>query len=102
MKARFQLPIASPGVMLREQKRLGTELGLAADQITRQGSLVPDAMVVQLVEAWLETHSDGFIFDGFPRSLGQADALDAMLLRRGTPLEAAISLETTLETLQGR
>jgi adenylate kinase len=102
MKARFQLPIASPGAMFREQKRLGTELGLEADRLTSRGSLVPDELVVRLVEAWLEVHDGGFIFDGFPRSLGQADALEELLTRRGTPLDAAISLETTLETLQAR
>ena len=102
MKARFQIPITSPGAMLREQKKLGTELGVAADKLTSEGRLVPDAMVIELVGAWLELHPDGFIFDGFPRSLGQADALEAMLLARGTPLQVAISLESTLETLQAR
>lgn len=102
MKARYHLPIASPGAMFREQKRLGTDLGLEADRITRHGCLVPDEMVNRVVEAWLEQHDHGFIFDGFPRSLGQAGALEEMLTRRGTALEVAISLETTLETLQAR
>lgn len=102
MKARFQIPVTSPGAMLREEKRLGTQLGIDADKLTSQGSLVPDAMVCRLVASWLELNTDGFIFDGFPRSLGQADALEEMLVARGTPLQVAISLEVPLEVLQHR
>jgi adenylate kinase len=102
MKAHFQLPIASPGVMLREQKKLGTDLGIAAEKLTSQGRLVPDEMVIQIVRAWLEQNGDGFIFDGYPRSQPQADALEAMLLSRGQPLQVAISLEASLETLRAR
>jgi adenylate kinase len=102
MKARYQIPVTSPGAMLREEKRLGTQLGIEAEKHTSQGSLVPDEMVCRLVGAWLGQNNDGFIFDGFPRSRGQADALENMLTARGTPLEVAISLEVPQEVLERR
>jgi adenylate kinase len=102
MKARYALPVTSPGAMLREERRRGTPLGLDAEKLTSQGSLLPDATIVQLVEAWLEQNDASFIFDGFPRSLGQADALQLLLERKGAPLQAAISLDAPLEILQAR
>lgn len=102
MKARYQIPVTSPGAMLREEKRLGTQLGIEADKLTSKGSLVPDEMVVRLVGAWLAQNDDGFIFDGFPRSHGQADALEKMLTARGTPLDVAISLEVPTAVLEHR
>ena len=100
--AKYGIPSASPGAMLRLEKASGTELGLAADQLTRNGSLVPDEMVCRVVEAWLKTHDGEFIFDGFPRSLGQATALTGMLSQRKTPLDVALFLDVDFETISSR
>ena len=100
--AKYGIPSASPGAMFREEMASGTELGIAADQLTQRGKLVPDEMVVQVVGAWLRTHDGEFIFDGFPRSLGQADALASLLAERKTPLEVALFLEADYETIASR
>lgn len=88
--------------MLREEKRAGTPLGIEADKMTSQGQLLPDATIVDLVRHWLDRNDSQFIFDGFPRTIGQAKALDEMLAQRGTSLDVAILLEADLATLQGR
>ncbi len=102
IRERYAIPLASPGAILREEKRAGTELGLAADALTSQGRLVPDQMVLQLVERWLEKIGDAFVCDGFPRTLGQAHGLESLLKRRGTPLEVVLALDADLATLQAR
>ena len=100
--AKYGIPSASPGAMFREEKAAGTELGIAADKLTRHGKLVPDEMVCLVVKAWLKTHDGEFIFDGFPRSLGQASALEGMLAERGTPLDVALLLEADFDTIASR
>ena len=100
--AQYGIPSASPGAMFREEMAAGTELGIAADQLTRLGKLVPDEMVCRVVAAWLKAHDGEFIFDGFPRSLGQADGLASMLEERKTPLDVALFLEADFETIAGR
>lgn len=102
IESRYQIPITSPGAMLREEKRRQTPLGLESAELTRQGKLLPDAIIVRLMETWLDAHDAEFILDGFPRTVGQADALEAMLAKRGAPLEVALALEANLETLQER
>jgi len=103
LKARFGLPSASPGAMLREEKQTDTELGLEADRLTSKGFLVPDELINSVVGSWLERmDGDGFVFDGYPRTLGQAEALDAMLSSRGTPLESSILLDADFATLRSR
>jgi adenylate kinase len=102
IQARYEIPSASPGSMLREEMANGTKLGIEADQLTSRGQLVPDATVNQLVGSWLEKRDSQFVFDGYPRSRGQADALETMLAKRRTPLEVVLSFEANLETLQGR
>ena len=100
--ARYGFPVTSPGSILREEKRRGTALGIEADKLTRDGHLVPDELVIHVIEDWLAQHDGEFVFDGFPRSLGQADALEAMLARRGLPLELVIALDAHPETLHSR
>ena len=100
--ARYGIPSASPGAMFREERAAGTELGIAAEQLTRHGKLVPDELVCSVVAAWLKTHDGSFLLDGFPRSLGQAGALAAMLEKRGTPLDVAILLEADFKTISKR
>ena len=100
--AKYGIPSASPGAMFREEKAAGTDIGLAAHELTRHGKLVPDEMVCRVVQAWLRTHDGEFIFDGFPRSLGQAAALEKMLAARNTPLDVALHLEADFATIASR
>jgi adenylate kinase len=102
MQARYQLPITSPGAILREERKLATPLGIEAEKATSQGQLVADSIVNAVVKNWLTRHDSAFVFDGYPRSLGQATALDEMLAERDTPLEVVLSLEADFETIRGR
>jgi adenylate kinase len=100
--ARYGIPITSPGAILREEKRRGSPLGLEAEKVTSQGRLLPDPIIVGLVRAWLEHHAAEFVFDGFPRSRGQADALDELLDERHAALDVVLALEASPETLRQR
>jgi len=85
--------------MLREEMRMGTPLGVEADRLTRNGLMVPDSMVIELVRKWLDAHPDGFVFDGFPRTIFQADALAEMLAGRKAALDAVLFFDVTTETI---
>ena len=91
MKHRIETP--SVGAILREEKAAGTKLGAEAAKFTDEGRLVPNEMIVELVSRWLSKHDGDFVFDGFPRTIGQAESLEVLLSERGTPLEAAVSLD---------
>ena len=67
--------------------------------IIRRGGLAPDALVLQLVSTWLDRLENGFLFDGFPRTITQAEALDALLEERRRPLELVIFLQVTEQTI---
>ncbi len=97
--ARYHIPTVSPGAILREERRLGSALGQKAEMFTRQGELAPDDVVNDLVKNWLLKHGVAFIFDGYPRSLGQGNALDRMLAERATPLDVALLLEADSQTI---
>ena len=82
---------------------MGTSLGLETEEISKQGGLVSDEIIVQLIEDWLNLHGkEGFVFDGFPRTITQAQRLDEILKRRETPLDLAIWLEVSEETVRDR
>ncbi|HYL68807.1 MAG TPA: adenylate kinase [Candidatus Limnocylindria bacterium] len=105
---RFHVPHLSTGDMLREAVARGTELGKLAKPIMERGELVPDDIIMGMVEERL-TRPDslnGFIFDGFPRTIPQAQQLDRILERRGfgKPLvvEFRVNPETLLHRLSGR
>lgn len=103
IQAAFQIEPASPGAMLRDEKKAGTPLGIEADRLTSCGQLVPDRMIVGLVESWLEkNHSNAFVFDGFPRTIGQAEALEELLARLAKPLQIAFFLDADFETIRER
>lgn len=87
---RLGLVQISTGDILRENRRRGTELGKEAEGYMKRGQLVPDGVVIDMIEHELERARDGFILDGFPRTVPQAEALDALLARRGTALDAAV------------
>lgn len=99
---RFGIPSASPGAILREEKRAGSALGREADLLTSQGKMVSDQIVVSLVGNWLNHHDAGFIFDGFPRSLGQANALERELAERISPLDVVLAFDAETSVLQQR
>lgn len=92
---RFNIRSASPGAMLREQKDSGTRIGLEADQLTRVGRYVPDQLVMDLVNSWLDTQEDGFVFDGVPRTLTQAQMLDRLLVARNQSIQVVVLLDTS-------
>lgn len=99
----FGIPVTSPGAILRREKDLGTPLGLETAEITQKGGLVSDKIIVQLIEEWLRLHgSYGFVFDGFPRTLPQAESLLSILARLRTALDLAIWLEVSEKTVHDR
>src|SRR6202140_2937677 len=99
----FGIPVTSPGAILRREKDLGTPLGLETAEITQHGGLVSDNIIVELIEDWLRLHGGhGFVFDGFPRTLPQAESLTSMLTKLRTALDLAIWLEGSEETVRAR
>ncbi len=93
----------STGDMLRAAKTSGTEMGKKVAAVMDAGELVTDEIVIGLIEEKLEgDHGGGFIFDGFPRTLAQADALGALLKKHGTQLDAVIAMEVNDEVLVKR
>ena len=93
----------STGDMLRAAKDSGTEMGKIVADVMASGALVTDEIVIGLIREQLETvKAAGFIFDGFPRTLAQADALGALLAEKGESLDAVIEMEVDDEALIGR
>lgn len=99
----FGIPVTSPGAILRRERDLGTPLGLETADTTQHGGLVSDKIIVQLIEDWLRLHGGyGFVFDGFPRTIPQAESLQSILVRHRTPLDLAIWLDVNEETVSDR
>ncbi len=99
----FAISVTSPGTILRRERDLGTPLGLEADEISKQGGLVPDDIIVRLIEDWLNLHGqDGFVFDGFPRTVRQAERLNELLEKKGKTLDLAIWLDVSEKTVRDR
>jgi adenylate kinase len=92
LRVRFGLKQISTGDILRAHEAEGTDLGKQAGGYMQRGELVPDGLVIAMIERELEGTRDGFVMDGFPRTVAQAQALDAMLARRGIPLDAVVLL----------
>lgn len=93
----------STGDMLRAARTSGTEMGKKVAEVMDRGDLVTDEIVIGLIEEKLEgDHGGGFIFDGFPRTLPQADALGALLERHGIKLDAVIELQVDDDALVDR
>ena len=103
----FGLPYIGTGDLLREHKRQGTDLGRQAKEHMDNGGLVPDDLVIAMIlEKIDEEGDDGFLLDGFPRTLPQADALAEELEKRDRRLTAALLIdapdETVVQRLSGR
>jgi adenylate kinase len=97
----FKLVHLSTGDLLRNEIKQGTELGNKAKSLIDAGKLVPDDVVVGMIEKRLDGHSnaEGFIFDGFPRTNKQAQALDELLDRKNTEVSGLVALEVPEEEL---
>jgi len=97
----------STGDMLRAAVAAGTELGRKAGDLMEQGQLVPDELVIKLIAENIDEDSGkGFILDGFPRTITQAEALDRLLKKRGKKLDHVIVMavddEALIERIGGR
>ncbi|MEW5853580.1 MAG: adenylate kinase [Myxococcota bacterium] len=92
---RFSIPHLSTGDMLRAARQAGTPVGKQAAEFMDAGKLVPDEIMVGVIEERTKAADckNGFLLDGFPRTQGQADALASMLERTGQKLDAVLSLE---------
>lgn len=101
---KYSLTHISTGDLFRLHLSQSTELGRQAKGYMDAGNLVPDELVIRMVEERIEELPDsrGFIFDGFPRTVAQAEALDRMLEHRGIPISGMIALEVDDEELRSR
>jgi adenylate kinase len=107
LKDDFGLPYIGTGELLRKHKEEGTELGREAARYMDAGDLVPDELVIRmLLEEIEERGGDGFLLDGYPRSVEQADALGEALDEAGRRLSAVLLIdvddETVIQRLSGR
>lgn len=95
--AKYGLAHISTGNLLREEIAQKTPLGLEAKSFMDKGQLVPDEVVIGMVDSYFEKHKDakGFLFDGFPRTVAQAVALDKLLELKKTGISAVLSLEVS-------
>ncbi len=101
----YDVPHVATGDMFRAAVAEGTELGRRVAPILEEGGLVPDDLTIELIRERL-AEEDGFVLDGFPRTIAQAEALDAMLDEIEKPLDVVILLEVSddvaTERLRGR
>ncbi len=104
LQAYLKVPHISTGDMLRRAILERSELGGISEEYMKRGHLVPDPLILDLVEARLAEPDcqQGFLLDGFPRTLGQAQALDGFLAARGTPLAGVLELKVDRDELLRR
>ena len=104
LKDHLQVPHISTGDLLRAEVAAGSRLGLEAKGIMARGELVSDAILLGMLEDRFSRPDTrgGFILDGYPRNLAQADALDGLLSRMGQPFDYAVQLEVPTELLVER
>ena len=97
---KFNIPTISTGNIIREALRNGTEMGLKAKAFTEAGKLVPDDVVIGIIKERLakDDCADGFILDGFPRTIPQAEALETM----GISIDKVVSIEVPDESIMER
>ena len=100
----LDVPHISTGDILREAVRNRTREGVLAEKYMNEGNLVPDPLIIELVGLRLGEPdcARGCLLDGFPRTLGQAKALDAFLIQHGKPLDGVLELNVDEETLEAR
>jgi adenylate kinase len=100
----YKLPVIATGDMLREAVANGTEMGKLADIYMKRGELVKDDTVIGIVKERLKRPDvkDGFVLDGFPRNLPQAQALDTILKEIGVEIDAVLNVIASADTIMGR
>jgi adenylate kinase len=100
----FRIPHISSGDMLRAAVKDGTALGIEADRYMKAGHLVPDEVVIGMILERIQKPdcAAGFMLDGFPRTLPQAEALDAALTNAGVALDAVVLIEVPDQLLEER
>ena len=102
MQTHWGVAVTSVGEVLRQEAAAGSALGREAAKFTDAGELVPDRLALASIAAWLDAHPDAFVFDGFPRTVGQAQALAKILAERQKALTAVLWLEVPLDVIQDR
>jgi adenylate kinase len=97
----FAMAHLSTGDMLRAARDAKTEVGLKAEKFMSSGALVPDEIIVAIIAQRLQQPDcrKGYLLDGFPRTIAQAEALDRMLAEKGTPLDVVLELQVPEEEL---
>jgi len=101
---KFGIPQISTGDMLRAAVKAGTPLGLQADEVMKSGALVSDDLIISLVKERIAQPDcvNGFLFDGFPRTIPQADAMKAAGVKLDFVLEIDVPFEAIIERMSGR
>ena len=101
---KYQLTHMSTGDLFRKHMGEGTELGIKARGYMDKGHLVPDELVINMVDVKISStpNSEGFIFDGFPRTVPQAIAFDKLLNEKGTPIKVMLMLDVPEQELIDR
>lgn len=104
LKEKFGLEHISSGQWFRREMKEGTELGKRVEEYIVRGELVPDEMVLGLIEHWLTPGliAQGYLFDGFPRTRAQAEALDRFCAERSVPVEIVLYLDCPEEMILDR
>ena len=104
LKEKFDLVHLSTGDIFRSNIKGETELGKLASSFIEKGELVPDSLTISMLESEVNKHphAKGFIFDGFPRTSAQAEALDAFLESRNVSITCMLALEVEEEELKAR
>lgn len=104
LKEQLQIPHISTGDLLRAEVAAGSPLGLQAKEVMARGDLVSDEILLGMLENRLGQAdvANGFILDGYPRNVAQANALDGLLAKIGQPLDAVVQMDVATELLVER
>ncbi len=104
LEDKYGIAQLSTGEMLRAEVAEQTEIGRTADTLMKEGKLVPDALITSMIDARLDREDcrGGFILDGFPRTVAQAEALDDVLAAKGLKLDRVLSIEVDDEAMVER
>jgi len=104
LKEKYNLLHISTGDMFRMHTKSNTALGLRVKEIMDSGELVPDSITIEMLEEEVQNNPQvrGFIFDGFPRTVPQAEALDAFLESKGEKIDAVVQLNVSEEEIKSR
>jgi adenylate kinase len=102
IQKRFGIPATSTGAILRTEAKRGSPVGMEVAKIISTGGLAPDQMVLDLVTGWLDKSDGSFLFDGFPRTVTQAERLEVLLCKRQLAVQLAVLLEVPDPVIRAR